>query len=210
MSYRVHRIRSDRVRKKIAAPYKITWWKLQYFSHIMKNEKDLFLQRIMLGKLRKIQAEKCRKPYWLKNFRGVVGGIFIVFLSISGLKSENRDNYRQFPSMQKNSTYCMTYCWQSFASVNLLISLCFVCVAFQEPRQLNPNHSNRHFQKQRQWNDINYGRNALYLQIFVHEVQTDKNLDPENSSKKIKLFLFNSQKSIYKVASAKEIIFHFK
>lgn len=47
MCYRVHRIRSDRVRKKMEAPYKITWWKLQYFSHIMKNENDRFLQRIM-------------------------------------------------------------------------------------------------------------------------------------------------------------------
>ena len=63
----------NRVSKEKEVLYEIKRRKLQYFGHVMRNEKYRFLQLIMQGKIEGRRRQGHRKTSWMKNLRDWFG-----------------------------------------------------------------------------------------------------------------------------------------
>ena len=58
-----------RMKKEVEVLYEIKRRKLDYFGHVMRNEKYRLLQLVMEGKIEGKRGQGRRKTSWLKNLR---------------------------------------------------------------------------------------------------------------------------------------------
>ena len=68
-----------RMKKEVEVLYEIKRRKLDYFGHVMRNEKYRLLQLVMEGKIEGKRGQGRRKTSWLENLREWFGVDFLLF-----------------------------------------------------------------------------------------------------------------------------------